>query len=115
MTNQIPTSDARVELLVWSGCPSHERAEGMLRQALADIGRGEHPVLVRWIESDEAAEAERFAGSPTFRLDGADLVDPGQRFGLTCRLYTRDGRPSPLPSQETLTDWLRAGIALLGM
>lgn len=111
MTNPIPTSESRVKLLVWSECPSHEQAEEMLRAALAEAGHADQPYTVRWIESHDEAEVERFAGSPTFRLDGVDLVHPGEWFGLMCRVYQRDGRPSPLPSQTDLTEWVREGLS----
>ena len=45
------------------------------------------------------AERERFCGSPTIRVDGRDVQDPGDEpIGLTCRVYRlRDGRISALP------------------
>ena len=52
-------------------------------------------VELRRVDSPEAAEAERFLGSPTIRVDRRD-VEPGAHerpdFGLKCRLYrTPDG------------------------
>lgn len=110
MSRPIPSRESRLELLVWSECPSHEEAERMLRAALVEAGHADETYAVRWIESHDDAEAERFAGSPTFRIDGVDLVDPGEWFGLMCRVYQSDGHPSPLPSQTDLTEWVREGL-----
>ncbi len=105
---------ARVEVLTWSGCPSHDDALARLGSVLTELGRPEEPVIVRWVESDEEAQTARFVGSPTFRVDGRDIVDPGDEgFGLTCRVYRRpDGRFSPLPALEVMRE--RIG-ALLGV
>jgi len=65
------------------------------------------------IEVTDEAEARRvgFPGSPTIRIDGEDLADPGPDvpLGLSCRVYRRrDGRVSPLPDREDLSQALRA-------
>ncbi len=83
-----------IELLFFDGCPGHEAVLPRLRELLAEVAPGEQ-VRLRRVESPEAAQAERFLGSPTIRVDGRD-VEPGadQRtdFGLKCRLYaTPDG------------------------
>ena len=69
----------------------------------------EDPIELRRIESPEAAEAERFLGSPTVRIDGED-IDPGARdrsdFGLKCRLYRSDAAASGLPPDG----WINAAL-----
>jgi hypothetical protein len=98
-----------VELLWWDGCPSHPDAladrERILREegVQADVERIE-------IEDDEQAREERFPGSPTIRIDGADIVTPpeAEPFSLTCRVYqTRDGRVSPVPDPEDVREAVR--------
>jgi hypothetical protein len=78
-----------IELLYFDGCPHHEALAGRLADLLAAEGIDEPPVLRRVADVD-AAERERFLGSPTVRVDGQD-VDPGAStradFGLKCRLY----------------------------
>jgi hypothetical protein len=67
-------------------------------------------IEVREIDTDESAEREEFVGSPTIRIDGAD-VQPleGAPPGLACRVYRRrDGRTSPLPDPADLREALRA-------
>ncbi len=87
----------------------------MLEEALADLGYGPEAGMVRytWVEDDATAVEQSFVGSPTFRVNGADLfsIAPGEVYGLTCRLYTRrNGRPSPLPDPDDLRDALRVAL-----
>ena len=95
----------KVELLYWKGCPSYPEAEELLREVLGD---GE--LEIREVRTQEEAVALRFPGSPTIRVDGAD-VDPAgasARPALNCRIYhLPDGRVSPLPSREMLEAALR--------
>jgi hypothetical protein len=72
-------------------------------------------VALREVESDEQAARERFPGSPTIRIDGEDVVPPGeaQRWSLTCRVYRRrDGTISPLPDPADIRAGLRAALAV---
>ncbi len=90
----------KVELLYWSGCPSHPRALADLREAMGELGLDPSRVEVREVGSDQQASAEGFVGSPTIRVDGHDIQPPPQDepTGLTCRIYRRrDGRFSPTP------------------
>jgi hypothetical protein len=66
--------------------------------------------VVREVASDDEAVRERFPGSPTIRVDGADVADPGDTPpALNCRIYRRrDGRISPTPDPEDLRAALRA-------
>jgi hypothetical protein len=100
----------RVELLYWTGCPSHPQALAELREAMAEQGLDPGAVEVREVRSDEEARAEGFVGSPTIRIGGVDVVDSGDEpTGLNCRIYQRrDGRISPVPDPEDLRARLRA-------
>jgi hypothetical protein len=99
-----------VELLFWAGCPSHPKALADLREAMAEIGLDPDSVVVREVLSDEQAAGEGFAGSPTIRIDGADVQPPGDEpTGLTCRVYRRrDGRISPTPDPAEVRQALQA-------
>lgn len=93
----------------WKGCPSWERALGMLREEMERAGLDPAAVDVIEVTSEDEAERLGFPGSPTIRLDGRDLQPPGpeEPGGLTCRVYRgRDGRTSPLPDREDLRDAL---------
>jgi hypothetical protein len=95
-----------IEVLYFDGCPSHERLLPTVERLASDV-RAE--VTVRRVASPEEAEAERFLGSPTVRVDGAD-VEPGAPartdFGMKCRLFRFDGGQSPTPPEE----WIRAAL-----
>jgi hypothetical protein len=101
----------RVEFLWWEGCPSHERALAELRDAMGAAGLDPASVEVRHVATEDDAARERFAGSPTIRVDGRDLQPAGdsEPAGLTCRVYRlRDGRASPTPDPADLRDALGA-------
>ena len=99
----------RVEFLYWDGCPSHPQALRELKAAMSELGLEPDAVEVREIDTDDAANAERFTGSPTIRVDGRDIDASGAkaRPALTCRIYhLADGRASPIPSREQLEEAL---------
>jgi hypothetical protein len=103
-----------IELLFWEGCPSHPRALADLRTALVDIGLDPNAIVPVEIRDDADAERERFTGSPTIRVDGADVVpSAGEPVQLACRVYRRrDGRSSPVPDPDDLRDALRRAAPL---
>lgn len=101
----------KVELLYFDGCPSHDAFLPRLRELLAET-QADVAVEQRRVESDAAAQSERFLGSPTLRVDGVD-VDPnaGDRidFGLKCRLYRTDSGLRGTPPDEWVLAALRRG------
>ena len=102
-----------VELLYWSGCPSHPRALADLREAMLELGLDASSVRVREVDSEEQARVEGFVGSPTIRIDGRDIQPPPAQepTGLSCRIYRRrDGRISPTPDPLDLREalWRRS-------
>jgi proline dehydrogenase len=84
----------RVELLATLDCPHAERAEDILRAALAEDGR--EPSVQRIYVGDlDHAAGLGFRGSPTIRIDGRDVAPPPAELpiNLGCRLYRQpDGR-----------------------
>jgi hypothetical protein len=100
----------RVELLWWEGCPSYPVALEELKAILGEEGLDPDSVQMREVETDEQAQRERFPGSPTIRIDGEDVVPPGDAApsSLTCRIYRlRDGRSSPTPDPVDVRDLVR--------
>jgi hypothetical protein len=99
----------RIEVLHWEGCPSTPEALDLLREVLAEHGVADE-VEIREVATQAEAEALRFPGSPTIRIDGRD-VDPAgadARPSLTCRIYPLpDGRVSPVPARQQLEEALR--------
>jgi hypothetical protein len=101
-----------IDFLYWEDCPSHEAALELLRSVLAD----EHvaaALSILDVETDADAEALRFPGSPTIRVNGQD-IDPtvdDDVVGLTCRAYrTPAGKISPLPPRELIVNAIRGSV-----
>jgi hypothetical protein len=98
-----------VELLYLDGCPSYEALLPRLQELLREAGL-EGRVELRHVETPEEAEAERFLGSPSLRINGRD-IDPGAHartdFGLKCRIYRGPGGASPVPPDEWIIDALK--------
>jgi hypothetical protein len=89
----------RIEILYVPGCPNHEAAISSVNEAL----RTEKMVaVVEEVQVSDAAAAQalRFPGSPTIRINGVD-AEPNEEllFGLACRLYSSAGH---VPSQAIL-------------
>ena len=98
-----------VELLYWDGCPSHPEALDQLNRILREEGLQTDVELVE-VTSDQQAQRERFPGSPTIRINGEDVIPPGELepFSLTCRVYrARDGRVTAVPDPEDLREAVR--------
>ena len=91
---------ARVEVLYVDGCPHREPLLSRLGDVAAQLGIDAAVELTR-VGSQEAAERERFLGSPTLRINGED-VDPSAAgrtdYALKCRLYAGpDGLSGNVP------------------
>lgn len=97
-----------IELILWSGCPSSEDARQLLQRALTELGMAEQKVTERYVEDYLVAQAEKFVGSPTIRVNGQEIVPTGDQYGLTCRVYQKaDGRFSPLPEYSQVVEGIR--------
>jgi hypothetical protein len=97
-----------VEILYFEGCPNHAIALEMVRRVL---DREKIQATVRSVEvaNEKAAESVRFLGSPSVRVDGAD-IEPGREddspfFG--CRTYTVGGKTVRVPPEKWLVEALR--------
>ncbi|MGH2960094.1 MAG: DF family (seleno)protein [Solirubrobacterales bacterium] len=95
-----------IDFLFWEGCPSHQRALADLTALLAEFEIAHDQLVVTEVFSEADAQRQRFIGSPTIRVNGKDIVDPGDTpYGLDCRVYfRRDGKASPLPDPDDLRD-----------
>jgi hypothetical protein len=104
--------EPQVELLWWRGCPSAEPAIELVREEMLALGLTPEALTVREVRDQGDAERDAFVGSPTIRVDGRDVQDPGQEpVGLTCRVYRlRDGRVSALPDRADVKAALAAAI-----
>lgn len=96
----------RVELLYFDGCPNWTVAHERLTEALRTAGR-DVSVECRRVETIEEAEALRFVGSPTIRIDGTDPFASGtEQVGLACRVYATPAGLSGSPTTEQLLEVL---------
>jgi hypothetical protein len=100
----------RVEVLYFEACPSTDAFLPRLRDVLVGVGMGDRLVLRR-VETVDAAEHERFLGSPTVRVNGRD-IEPGAEartdFGLKCRLYRTETGMRGAPPEE----WVLAALGI---
>lgn len=103
----------RIEILFFDGCPNAELATTRAREAMRAEGLAADPVLVPVLGDDDAT-ARRFLGSPTVRVDGAD-VEPSAAlrtdFGLRCRVYPVGRELEGAPPTAWIAAALRGELA----
>ena len=102
----------KIEILYFEGCPNHEPATALAREVVRDLGLAAEIREVEVKEPEDAAKL-RFLGSPSIRIDGAD-VEPSARsrtnFGFACRTYDGEG----LPRREMLVAALKDDNSMSG-
>jgi hypothetical protein len=80
----------RVELLYWDGDPNYMTARQRLVEVLTEDAF-ETPIQMIAVNSTADAELLEFPGSPTIRIDGADIHPSGAgEVGLGLRSYPSD-------------------------
>lgn len=99
-----------VALAVVPQCPHRAPAEALLEQALADIGVASPGVRTITISDIEMAERLRFRGSPTFMINGVDVLPSAGPFAVSCRLYQTADRAAGLPSLVDLRQALKRAL-----
>ena len=97
----------RVEVLVFDGCPHADAAVELARAVAERLGPGIRVERVD-VETPEKAAEVAFPGSPSIRVNGADVEGrEGTAAGLCCRTYT-DGVGVP-------SEWLVEAAVLRAM
>jgi hypothetical protein len=98
-----------VEFLWFAGCPNHEPTRALLDEVIASVAPGT-PVLSIEAGDEAVANACRFPGSPTIRVDGRDIdpgfIDPGD-YTPRCRLFLTEAGLRPTPPRAWIEDALR--------
>lgn len=94
----------KVQLYYFDDCPSYQKALENLKEALR---LQELPQQVEMIPvtSEADAQAKRFIGSPTIRINGVDVEGPEAEekgYGYGCRIYAENGRSAGWPSVEQI-------------
>jgi len=97
-----------VEFLWFDGCPGHEPTRALLDEVIAAVAPG--TVVESINASDPAvAEAHRFPGSPTIRVNGRD-IDPAFNdtgdYTPRCRLFRTPDGLRGVPPRE----WIEAAL-----
>lgn len=98
-----------MEVLSFAGCPHREPAIELVERIVSDLGVDAEVVCVD-VPNVESAGTTRFLGSPSIRVDGAD-VEPDARnrtdFLYGCRVYRNEAGLSGQPDEK----WIRAALA----
>jgi hypothetical protein len=98
-----------VEILYFEGCPNYEPARALVERLAAQLRIDPDIRLVEVADPDTAVEL-RFLGSPTVRVDGAD-VEPGAEerrdFALSCRIYPSEPGVAEQPEEA----WVRKALS----
>ena len=102
----------RIEVLFFEGCPHVEATLARIREVLAGLELPAAEVGIETVAVPDAEEAarQRFPGSPTVRIDGADIdpqAEAPKDAALGCRLYGGSG----VPPRALLEAALRAARA----
>ncbi len=98
----------QIEFLWFDDCPNHESARALLDAVLADRGIA---AGVKAVNVPDLAIGERvkFPGSPTIRINGAD-IEPGYRdsgdYTPRCRIYATTDGLRGIPERA----WIEAAV-----
>jgi hypothetical protein len=102
-----------ITFLWFDECANHQQARQLLQEVMSERGvKGEVEEVNA--TSHEVAEKYRFPGSPTIRIDGADIepgfVDPGD-YTPRCRLYATPSGIGGLPERRWIEDAIDRALA----
>jgi len=97
----------KVEVLYFEDCPNHIPTVEMVEGVLTREGIGAEVAAIE-VPDIETAQALRFLGSPSVRVDGAD-IEPGREkdppfYG--CRTYSASGRTTGVPPEHWIVEAL---------
>jgi hypothetical protein len=89
----------KIEILYLPDCPHYPAAMAELRKVLAVEQISAEIREVR-VSDTQMAEALRFMGSPTIRINGHDVAGESEKsnnYALSCRLYPGASQPGVPP------------------
>ncbi|HEU4952634.1 MAG TPA: hypothetical protein VFT46_11840 [Holophagaceae bacterium] len=98
----------KIELMVFEGCPNAEPARLLLRDCMASLGISGSITEVQ-VDTPELAKLLAFPGSPTLRVNDADVapLDVPMEGSLACRTYWVNGLLQGLPDRAWVLRALR--------
>ncbi len=88
---------ARIQFLMFEGCPLADAAREQLEAALAELGIDDYEEID--LQAPDTPESLRGWGSPTILIDGADVTGQPKGESLSCRVY--DG-PERVPNAKDI-------------
>jgi hypothetical protein len=101
----------RIEILSFQGCPNAGIASQRVDEAMdATCVSAEVRHVV--VDTPELARQMRFLGSPTVRVNGADVEEGSERntdYGLMCRMYREAKTVEGAPSAHVIAQAIRRG------
>ena len=98
-----------VQLFYFDCCPSYVRALENLTEALRLEQLADDVEMILVADAADA-QAKRFIGSPTIRIDGLDVEGPDAEkrgYGFGCRVYSDGAKMAGWPSVEQIRKALR--------
>lgn len=99
-----------VEVLTFAGCPNAGPALALVERVSAELGIDADVQRID-VEDSDHAEALRFLGSPSIRVDGRD-IEPGAEersdHVFSCRVYPSESGLRGLPDERWLRDSFRS-------
>jgi glutaredoxin len=99
----------KIEILRTEGCPTYKEARRILEEVMGEEGIKEE-IKEILIENEDMARELKFIGSPTIRINGADIEKAArgrQDYGLRCRVYITGEGVYGWPSKEMIREALR--------
>jgi len=90
----------KIEVLYVLDCPHYPAAMAKLKTVLAAQGISV-PICEVLVANPRMAEALKFRGSPTIRINGRDIAgeSEAQHFAVSCRLYPGEELPGVPPAE----------------
>ncbi|MEK6765276.1 MAG: hypothetical protein AABY49_03495 [Planctomycetota bacterium] len=106
---QIPRRVAKIGILFIEGCPGVLTTAEYIKEVIVEEDIDAEISLIL-IETAEDARQLHFTGSPTVRINGADIetnIADIKDYGLRSRLYNIDGKESGYPSKDMIKDAIK--------
>ena len=99
----------KAELYYFDDCPSYTQALENLKRALRLEQCADEVEMIPVADATDA-QAKRFIGSPTIRVNGVDVEGPAAEargYAYGCRVYMDEGRTVGWPSVDQIRQALK--------
>lgn len=105
------TAVAHAELLVVPNCPNEHHAAAAFRRALTSAGFDRPTLTTVVISTPEQARERAFTGSPSFYINGHDILPTTAPPALACRMYRSESETlAGIPDGETLASAIQRAL-----